>query len=417
MTQQKRQDGYLYKRNGGWHVRYREQARAEDGTVKSVQRSQRIASVHDYPRKSEVVPLQQELMSKLNKIGFTPEKGVTLVEFAENVYFPAAERQLAGSTVKGYRDAWRCHIKPNLTPNIRVRDFRTVDGEMLMRKIEQLSQSSVTPLAHATFRWIKSTASAIFTHARRVGVLDGNNPIQGVSVPKGRAHGRSTRFYSLEEIERALSILPEPARTVVAVAGFTGLREGEIRGLRWEDYDAGEFRIQRTVWRVHVQAKTKTGEDAEAPGIVPVILPLRELLTGLMTTKTAASGLRPSASALRAGNPLFVPGQEMAPAQAFGYVFPNSKGGPLSLNNLVNRVIRPLFQAHGLEWKGWHAFRRGLATNLKRLGVPDTTIQAILRHSSVKVTQQSYIKTAREDVTAAMQQLEDKLKERRELIN
>jgi len=32
-------------------------------------------------------------------------------------------------------------------------------------------------------------------------------------------------------------------------------------------------------------------------------------------------------------------------------------------------------------WHGWHAFRRGLATNLHALGVDDKTIQAILRHS------------------------------------
>jgi hypothetical protein len=44
-------------------------------------------------------------------------------------------------------------------------------------------------------------------------------------------------------------------------------------------------------------------------------------------------------------------------------------------------------------WRGWHAFRRGLATNLHDLGVDDHTIKAILRHSSVTVTQRSYIKS------------------------
>jgi site-specific recombinase XerD len=39
------------------------------------------------------------------------------------------------------------------------------------------------------------------------------------------------------------------------------------------------------------------------------------------------------------------------------------------------------------QWHGWHAFRRGLATNLHALGVDDKTIQAILRHSNVSLTQ------------------------------
>jgi integrase len=42
---------------------------------------------------------------------------------------------------------------------------------------------------------------------------------------------------------------------------------------------------------------------------------------------------------------------------------------------------------------GWQAFRRGLATVLHDLSVDDKTIQAILRHSNVRGTQQCYIKT------------------------
>jgi integrase len=55
-------------------------------------------------------------------------------------------------------------------------------------------------------------------------------------------------------------------------------------------------------------------------------------------------------------------------------------------------------------------FRRGLATNLYRLGVSDKTIQRILRHANVGVTQACYIKTADSDATAAMQQFERSLK-------
>jgi hypothetical protein len=37
------------------------------------------------------------------------------------------------------------------------------------------------------------------------------------------------------------------------------------------------------------------------------------------------------------------------------------------------------------KWHGWHAFRRGLATNLHQLGVADKDIQAILRHSNIGI--------------------------------
>jgi hypothetical protein len=48
------------------------------------------------------------------------------------------------------------------------------------------------------------------------------------------------RAYSLEEIALMPAVLPKPSRTVVAVAAFTGLRAGEVRGLEWEAYKPGE---------------------------------------------------------------------------------------------------------------------------------------------------------------------------------
>ncbi len=53
-------------------------------------------------------------------------------------------------------------------------------------------------------------------------------------------------------------------------------------------------------------------------------------------------------------------------------------------------------------WHGWHAFRRGIATTLYELGVPDKTIQDILRHANLKTTMGIYVKARREKSVAAM---------------
>ena len=81
----------------------------------------------------------------------------------------------------------------------------------------------------------------------------------------------------------------------------------------------------------------------------------------------------------------------------------------MDLDNLADRIIKPVLKANGPQWKGWQAYRRGLATNLKRHGIPDTVIQAILRHTDVGTKQRFYIKTVREDVKDAMKQLEWKI--------
>jgi integrase len=97
------------------------------------------------------------------------------------------------------------------------------------------------------------------------------------------------------------------------------------------------------------------------------------------------------------------------PENACGWMFPNTIGGALDLDNLADRVLKPILKANGLKWEGWHAYRRGLATNLHELGVPDKVIQAILRHEDVSTTQRSYIKTVPQVVTNAMKRLEARI--------
>lgn len=90
-------------------------------------------------------------------------------------------------------------------------------------------------------------------------------------------------------------------------------------------------------------------------------------------------------------------------------MFRSANGNPLDLESLSRRIIRPALKAAGLEWHGWHAFRRGLATNLHQLGVRDKDVQAILRHSNISTTMNSYVKSVPAGAAAAMQALENEL--------
>src|SRR5262249_52935241 len=112
-----------------------------------------------------------------------------------------------------------------------------------------------------------------------------------------------------------------------------------------------------------------------------------------------------------------------------GYIFPSGGKQPLELNNVIRRTVLPVLnrcvscqQPEGEcdkkvphkyerdaslpEWHGWHAFRRGQATNLHDFGVDDLTVQRILRHSDESVTRACYIKTMPTQVVEAMNKLD-----------
>ena len=79
----------------------------------------RLASQEEYPRKKEVIPLKREFMDRVNRVAKSPGAGITIVDFFEQVYVPAITGKLARSTVKGYQDSWRCHIRERIRGRVR----------------------------------------------------------------------------------------------------------------------------------------------------------------------------------------------------------------------------------------------------------------------------------------------------------
>lgn len=359
------QRGYLYRKNGFWYLRYSD-SELTAGAVVRKQKAHRLVEASATKTAARVAA--DEFLAPLND-GQGTQIASTVAQFVTRRYLPYVRAQLKPSTYAGYRSIWLQYLQD--TAAIRFRDFHTADAEQMLAAIAATHQLSGTTLRH-----VKAFLSGAFRYAKRQGVINSENPIRDVVVPHAGA-ARETYAYSLAEIQRQLDVLPEPAATIVAAAAFTGARRGEIRGFRWEDYSGNELRICRSYWRNQVQ-EPKTAKS-KAP--VPVIAQLAVMLNVLRASQgNPSSGL------------IF----------CTGTILPT----PINLDALARDIIIPTLRAHRLEWHGWHAFRRGLATNLHALGVQDKVIQRILRHSNVSVTQACYIKTADADMMAAMHALE-----------
>ena len=302
------QKGYVYKKKNRWYVRYYEYIIQEDGSIERKQMARSVAPVcYEYRTKRAVMPLVTELLAAVNSGRFNPESLLSLDRFVAETYLPHVSTQKQPSTSRGYESIWKHHLKPRCG-HTRLRDFRTADGEQVIADIARHND-----LTRNTLKRIKSFMSGVFKHAKRVGALDGINPMQDVSIPKSR-RSRKTYAYSLEDISRMISILPEPGATIVATAAFTGMRKGEIRGLLWDNYHDEAIWVTQSVWeRFVTEPKTEQSDS-----VIPVIVPLAKVLDKHRHAQ---------------GDP------------QTGFVFVSRRngreGGPINLNSLLKWQIRP----------------------------------------------------------------------------
>src|SRR6266852_2658982 len=392
----RQQKGYVFHRYSSWFVRYCDDVMQRDGTIKRklVCKKLDVEYGGEYRTRRSIQPFVDELLAPLNSGLLNPQSTMLVTEFVDKVYLSEyVKKNLRAASVKQYKDVWENHLKPRMG-KLTLRSFRTVHGEQMLAKIAEQSA-----LGRSSLRHCKAFLSGAFKQAKRLGILEGLNPIQDVSIPQA-PEPEETYAYDPGEIKAMLAVLREPAWTVVLAAALTGLRKSELRGLEWENFDGKELSVKHSVWNSTVN-EPKTNRS-KAP--IPVVKQLAEAL---------------EAHKLRMGK------------LAVGTIFQAGNGKPLNLDNLVRRVIVPalsicsickkredehkpeghIFQRNESlpHWHGWHAFRRGLATNLHDLGVDDKTIQAILRHSNIGLTQNIYIKSLDERRVSAMDSLSEKL--------
>lgn len=336
------------------------------GEVKWVRRTKKLTKFCDeYRTVASVRPLAEDILSPLNSRLARPESTQTVASFIRDVYLPHCKQNLRPSTYHGY--AFLFKMIEDHFGEARLRNFDTVESERLLTDFATEKQR-----AHTVIKNTKAFLSGAFRYAVRTGTIR-FNPMREVMLPRNGTPIEDGYAYSLEEIQAMLKVLPEPARTAVLIAALTSLRLSEIRGLKWTDFTGDELHVRRSVWESQVVEATKT-PASNAP--VPVVPMLREGLEEHRKTSTSE------------------------------YILAGGTGRPLVLKNVTRRDIRPTLKEKKIAWHGWHAFRRGLASNLNRLGVDDSIIQKILRHSSVTVTQQHYIKTTAKESQAAMKKLE-----------
>ena len=142
----------------------------------------------------------------------------------------------------------------------------------------------------------------------------------------------------------------------------TGLRKGELLGLKWEDIDLekGDLRVKRQIARIN-------GEVVEAP----------------LKTKNAYRALPLAEDTIQ------VLKQQRKKTGSSPWVFPSPTGGPISPDSVLHMLHRVLKRA-GLPRVRFHDLRHNFATLALQNGVDIKTVSGMLGHFSAGFTLDTY---------------------------
>jgi integrase len=369
------QRGYIYEAFGAFHVRYRTEE-IVDGKLTRKQHSKRLCpkSKGLTISSKSVRRLCDEFMATINaQVPNQPQQtDLPITSFWELTYWPFVVENLKPSTQWGYKQVWNQHLKPHFD-NMTLREYRKGMGSLFLTKLSK-------KYSQATVQHIKNLASGIFTHAANLDHIE-SNPWQFTKVlgKKGAAPA-ATKHYTLEEIENIISALVDhvDCQLIMALSYFLGLRKGEITCLQWNDIDGdGYVHIRRSMSRGEV-GTPKTKKSVRS---LPLIQPVKGLLS-LWRAKCKSGQV---------------------------WVFQNERGRPLSMEYVAVKTIRPALIKAKLEWKGFHAGRRGLGTVLRKITGNSTAGRDVLGHEDEALTKDHYEGKLPEVALAGLKLLEAKV--------
>ena len=187
-------------------------------------------------------------------------------------------------------------------------------------------------------------------------------------ISKVRQSAKRERIPDVLEVSEFQALLQELSlreRTLVAFDGITGLRRGELIGLKWCDVD---FELQINVTRsvVHQVVGNCKTEASQKP--VPLEASVAE---DLWLWKQSTPYNRP---------------------EDWVFASPWTKGKqPLWPDSLLRRWIKPAAKRVGITKRlGWHTFRHTYSTLLRANGEDIKVVQELLRHANSKITMDVY---------------------------
>ena len=316
---------------------------------------------------------QAEVKEKLKKaieenvgIDYGRAKTYTVGTWLEVWMENYAKIKLRPSTFKTSQGFLKNHIKPQIG-SIPLADLTSLDLQRFYKhlldggRVDRIeAKKKPKGLAPKTVRNIHQMIGSAYNLAIEQHLVT-KNPTQGCALPKAERKEMQTL-----PVEQLTSFLREAKDSGVFALYYidltTGLRRGELLGLKWSDIDLekGDLRVQRQIGRID-------GKIIEMP----------------LKTKNAYRTLPLSADAID------VLMQQRRKTGNSEWVFPSPTGGPMSPDSVLHMLQRVLKRA-GLPRIRFHDLRHTFATMALQNGVDVKTVSSMLGHYSAGFTLDTY---------------------------
>lgn len=289
-----------------------------------------------------------------------------------NDWLHSQDGQIKPSSHAAYLSILTTHLLPELGPLPPQEVTAARISALLREKSESLSPSTVCVIA------------AVLRHALRFAELQGEGTACGVSgmprVPRSR--NQDVRVLSLTEQAALEAVLKrgDPSDVGMLLALCTGLRVGELCGLRWGDVaeNSAFLSVRRTAQRVRNPDGVGTTLRFDTPKSV-----------SSMRTIPIPIRVAKSLETLRTGNDCYVLTGSTRPVE------------PRTMQNHFKAALR----AAGLEQRNFHTLRHTFATRWIEKGFDVKTLSRVLGHADVSTTLNIYVHPSLETMRGYMDQM------------
>ncbi len=359
-----------------WQFRWR--SRYPDGSLRPCKKT--IGPVSEYPLKSK--KLQDALLGLRMKINMEPSTKLSpitiaaLIEHYERIELAEPEDEESGRAHSTRsRLKWLLHrwVVPRWG-KLNINDIKAVAVEHWLRNLVKKDTQGAERLARGSRAKIRNAMSALYNHAIRWEFTDKNpiaGPVKGSGVRVSSKRMSIPDILTIGEMQKLISAVRLRERVLIFLDMVTGLRRGELAGLKWADIDFLNLQINvsRSVVEQHV-GRCKT-EVSQKPVPIDEYIAADLLEWYRHTPYHAPTDWVFATDSNRAGR----------------------KRGkqPLWLCKIMGYHIQPAAKKLSIEKRiGWHTFRRTYSTLLKDNGEDVKVVQELLRHSSIKMTLDVY---------------------------